>query len=39
MAVGKGVRGPHWVNGRFTVRVRGMGHEPDRIVRVRRPLR
>ena len=37
MAVGKEVRGPLWVDGQFTVRVRGPGLEPGRIVRIRRP--
>jgi hypothetical protein len=31
-------RGPLWVDGRFTVRVRGPGPEPGRIVRLRRPF-
>ena len=38
MAVGKEDRGPLWVDGRFTVRVRGPGPEPGRIVRLRRPF-
>jgi FHA domain len=38
MAVGKEVRGPLWVDGQFTVRVRGPGSEPGRVVRVRRPF-
>ena len=38
MAAGKEVRGPLWVDGQFTVRVRGPGPEPGRIVRVRRPF-
>ena len=38
MAVGKEVRGPLWVDGRFTVRVRGPGPEPGRVIRVRRPF-
>ena len=37
MAVGKEDRGPLWVDGRFTVRVRGPGLDPGRIVRLRRP--
>ena len=32
------IRGPLWVDGQFTVRVRGPGPEPGRIVRVRRPF-
>jgi hypothetical protein len=31
-------RGPLWVDGQFTVRVRGPGPEPGRIVRIRRPF-
>jgi pSer/pThr/pTyr-binding forkhead associated (FHA) protein len=38
MAVGKEVRGPLWVDGQFTVRVRGPGPEPGRVIRVRRPF-
>ncbi len=39
MAVGKeAARGPLWVDGRFTARVRGPGAAPGRIVRVRRPF-
>jgi hypothetical protein len=38
MAVGKEVRGPLWVDGQFTVRVRGPGSEPGRVIRVRRPF-
>src|ERR1700727_548907 len=38
MAVGKEVRGPLWVDGQFTVRLRGPGPEPGRIVRIRRPF-
>jgi FHA domain len=38
MAVGKDVRGPLWVDGQFTIRVRGPGPEPGRIVRLRRPF-
>ena len=38
MAVGNEDRGPLWVDGRFTVRVRGPGLEPGRIVRLRRPF-
>ena len=38
MAVGKEIRGPLWVDGQFTVRVRGPGPEPGRIVRIRRPF-
>ena len=38
MAIGKEVRGPLWVDGQFTVRVRGPGPEPGRVIRVRRPF-
>lgn len=38
MASDTGDRDPLWVNGQFTVRVRGPGPEPGRIVRVRRPF-
>ena len=38
MAVGKDARRPLWVDGQFTVRVRGPGLEPGRIARVRRPF-
>ncbi len=38
MAVGKEDRGPLWVDGQFTVRLRGPGPEPGRIVRLRRPF-
>jgi len=38
MAAGKEVREPLWVDGQFTVRVRGPGPEPGRVVRVRRPF-
>ena len=38
MAVGKEDRGPLWVDGRFTVRVRGPAPDPGRIVRLRRPF-
>ena len=38
MAVGNGVRGTSWVDGQFTVRLRGPGHEPGRIIRIRRPF-
>ena len=38
MAVGKEVRGSIWVDGQFTVRVRGPGTEPGRIIRIRRPF-
>ena len=38
MVVGKEARGPLWVDGQFTVRVRGPGPEPARIVRLRRPF-
>ena len=39
MAVGdKDVRRPLWVDGQFTVRVRGPGPAPGRVVRVRRPF-
>jgi pSer/pThr/pTyr-binding forkhead associated (FHA) protein len=38
MAVGKEDRGSLWVDGQFTVRVRGPGPEPGRIVRIRRPF-
>ena len=38
MSAGKEVRGPLWVDGRFTVRVRGPGPEPGRVVRIRRPF-
>ncbi len=38
MAAGREDRGPLWVDGQFTVRVRGPGSEPGRIVRVRRPF-
>jgi pSer/pThr/pTyr-binding forkhead associated (FHA) protein len=38
MAVGKEVRGSLWVDGQFTVRVRGPGPEPGRVIRVRRPF-
>ena len=31
-------RGSLWVNGQFTVRVRGPGPEPGRIVRIRQPF-
>ena len=38
MAVGGEVRGPLWVDGQFTVRVRGPERETGRIVRIRRPF-
>jgi hypothetical protein len=38
MAVGRGIRGPLWVDGQFTVRLRGLGAEPGRIIRLRRPF-
>jgi pSer/pThr/pTyr-binding forkhead associated (FHA) protein len=38
MAVGKELRGPLWVDGQFTVKVRGPGSEPARTFRVRRPF-
>jgi pSer/pThr/pTyr-binding forkhead associated (FHA) protein len=38
MAIGKDVRGPLWVDGQLTVRVRGPGPEPGRVVHVRRPF-
>jgi pSer/pThr/pTyr-binding forkhead associated (FHA) protein len=38
MAVGKQVRGPLWVDGQITVKVRGPGSEPPRSFRVRRPF-
>ena len=38
MAVGKADRGSLWVDGQFTVRLRGPGPEPGRIVRIRRPF-
>ena len=38
MAVDQDVRGPLWVDGQFTVRVRGPGPEPGRVVRIRRPF-
>ena len=38
MAVDEEIRGPLWVDGQFTARVRGPGPEPGRIVRVRRPF-
>jgi pSer/pThr/pTyr-binding forkhead associated (FHA) protein len=38
MAVGKEVRGSLWVDGQFTVRVRGPGAEAGRAFRVRRPF-
>jgi pSer/pThr/pTyr-binding forkhead associated (FHA) protein len=38
VTVAKEVRNPLWVDGQFTVRVRGLGPEPGRIVRVRRPF-
>jgi pSer/pThr/pTyr-binding forkhead associated (FHA) protein len=38
MAVGKEVRGPLWVDGQFTVKVRGPESEPARSFRVRRPF-
>jgi pSer/pThr/pTyr-binding forkhead associated (FHA) protein len=38
MAVDKEVRGPLWVDGQLTVRVRGPGPEPGRVIRVRRPF-
>lgn len=38
MAVGKEVRGPLWVDGQFTVKVRGPGSESGQAFRVRRPF-
>jgi pSer/pThr/pTyr-binding forkhead associated (FHA) protein len=38
MVVVKEVRGPHWVDGQFTVKVRGPGPESVRSFRVRRPF-
>ena len=38
MVVGRDDRGPLWVDGQFTVRVRGPGPEPGRIIRLRRPF-
>ena len=38
MAVGKEDRGQFWVDGQFTVRLRGLGAEPGRIIRIRRPF-
>jgi FHA domain len=38
MAVGKEDRGQFWVDGQFTVRLRGLGSEPNRIIRLRRPF-
>jgi pSer/pThr/pTyr-binding forkhead associated (FHA) protein len=38
MSVDRDHRGPLWVDGRFTVRVRGPGHDPGRVVRTRRPF-
>jgi pSer/pThr/pTyr-binding forkhead associated (FHA) protein len=38
MAVGKETRGPLWVDGQFTVRLKGPGPEPGRIIRLRRPF-
>jgi FHA domain len=38
MAVGKEVREPLWVDGQFTVRVRGPGGDAGRAFRVRRPF-
>jgi len=38
MAVDKEDRGQYWVDGQFTVRLRGLGSEPSRILRVRRPF-
>jgi pSer/pThr/pTyr-binding forkhead associated (FHA) protein len=38
MAVGNAVRGPLWIDGQFTVRVRGPGPEPGRVIRIRRPF-
>jgi FHA domain len=38
MAVGKEDRGQFWVDGQFTVRLRGLGSEPGRIIRLRRPF-
>jgi hypothetical protein len=38
MAVGIEHRGPLWVDGQFTVKVRGPGSEPGRAFRVRRPF-
>ncbi len=38
MAVGKEARGPLWVDGRITLRVRGPGSPPGRIFPIRRPF-
>jgi pSer/pThr/pTyr-binding forkhead associated (FHA) protein len=38
MAVGKEDRSPLWVDGQFTVRLRGPGAGPGRIIRIRRPF-
>ena len=38
MSVGEGDRGQLWVNGQLTVRLRGPGAEPGRILRIRRPF-
>jgi pSer/pThr/pTyr-binding forkhead associated (FHA) protein len=38
MAGGDGDRRKFWVDGQFTVRLRGLGSEPGRIIRLRRPF-
>ena len=38
MADGNDARGPLWVDGQFTARVRGLGSAPARIARIRRPF-
>jgi pSer/pThr/pTyr-binding forkhead associated (FHA) protein len=38
VGIGKGIRGPLWVDGQITVKVRGPGSEPARTFRVRRPF-
>ena len=38
MVVGQEDRAPLWIDGRLTVRLRGPGPEPGRIIRVRRPF-
>lgn len=38
MGEGEEDRGSLWVDGRFTVRLRGIGAEPGRIIRLRRPF-
>ncbi|WP_435011833.1 FHA domain-containing protein (plasmid) [Tundrisphaera lichenicola] len=38
MGAGTEDREALWVEGRFTVRVRGPGHEPGRVVRLRKPF-